>query len=225
MSHYLSASWPEETFGHFIPFVGRRYEEGLEGVGRVLVLGESHYDEDYETSFHLSQRDYTQRIGKLMESKGEGRYSTPFFRKLDQALTGQQSPNVVEAADAWSRIAFANFIPQFVGKDAKAAKLKMHWQEANRVFPSLINQLCPNVILVLGLTTWRQLAAGERTEWSSYVPKANETRWPKARDIWRMRYEGGYALSTWVYHPSWPFDGWKAMSGTLRHLIQCRLAI
>lgn len=87
--------------------------------------------------------------------------------------------------------------------------------------------LRPDVVLVLGRTAWRifshgKLAPGLEPFIAQQARRGEgkgKRRYIESREIWSLDYEGGSALMTWVYHPSWHVDTWQDRAGALRHLL------
>ncbi len=198
-SKYLQdpESWAKEV--GFLPYVGSAYAKGIDGV-RVLLLGESHYIADEASIAEAGGlRLYTRYIfgdcaGNGMRTRGA------FFRRLDSIVARKAAPRDEEAANGWSRVAFANFVQKPVGDGARIRPGADGWESGRRAFPHLLGTLAPHVVLVVGRQAFNQTPdapghrIGEITVPSSSIP----------RSLWKMDYAGGTALMTWVYHPSWP---------------------
>lgn len=184
--------WPAEI--GFVPFVGRNYEAGIEGC-RVLILGESHYAPKAETK--VVDRGLTRVTFNECEDETSNRAWRTFFRRCDQLLTRNTMPMNAEAADAWSHASFANYIPELVGTAARQRPTAEHWEQAKRAFPMLLSILKPDAILVLGSQLWDNLPDAGTQVHTIPAPRCD-------RNVWRIEYEGGNAMMTWVYHPSWP---------------------
>lgn len=216
-----SDAWPEEL--GFIPFVGPEYEAGIDG-SRVLLLGESHYREDgAENSPEITRPFTNETFGDRIlpaRNSGDGR----FFAPIDRILTGSASPSPAEAADAWKRIAFSNLVQEFAGERAGERPSSRQFKEGSVRILKAFEILRPDVILVLGREAWTRFDAGfHRAELASFVAEVGP-RYHREREVWELRYQGGVALMTWIYHPSYNIDGWRNGAGALRHLLQLRSA-
>lgn len=209
-------SWPEAI--SFVPFVGEAYDQGLDGA-HVLLLGESHYIRGEGDSSADAGRAYTQSIflGVDTEESFEERMSWgKFFTRLDQIVARSRSPSGSSAANAWKHMAFANFVQGTVGSSRASRPTTKLWDSGKAAFPVLLEMLKPNVILVLGKMTFDRCPNldGER------IGKLSSPSSSKPRDLWRMRYTGGAALMSWVYHPSWNMDSQETRIDIFQKLLR-----
>jgi hypothetical protein len=127
----------------FEPWIGEHYaSEGLHGI-RVLALGESHYAEP-----GLARPTFTSDV--VRECVFEGR--APYFTKVAKLLLGQGSgeylPNDA-LRDTWSRIAFYNYVQQMLPAP-RVRPTDAMWHEAQTLFPTVLEQLQPHLIVVMG---------------------------------------------------------------------------
>lgn len=220
--HELDISdWPAEI--GFVPFVGPRYEEGIDG-SRVLLLGESHYRKEGVDNSPVVSRPYTRKVfGDRTEptrKPGDGRYFPP----IDRLLTNRAAPTAAQAAAAWEKVAFSNLIQEFVGTSAGGSRCTKQFATGSRILVEHgLAFLRPDVVLVLGRAVWRGLDAGSiRNDLQPYNAKHVRPRHLASREIWSLLYKNGEALMTWVYHPSRGVDTWADMAGALKHLLALR---
>lgn len=216
-----SDAWPDEL--GFIPFVGPEYEAGIDG-SRVLLLGESHYREDgAENSPGITRPFTNETFGDRIlpvRNGGDGR----FFAPIDRVLTGSTSPSPTEAAAAWKRVAFSNLVQEFAGERAGERPSPRQFNEGSVRILKAFEILRPDVILVLGREAWKGFDAGfHRNDLPSFFAEVG-TRYHREREVWELRYPGGSALMTWVYHPSYNIDGWHSGARALRHLLRLKAA-
>ncbi len=217
--------WPDEV--SFLPYVGRRYLEGFDGR-RVLLLGESHYREQGSTTDAGITRSFTRETFSDMETserKGGGK----FFDELDRLLTGKRAPSMMDAAEAWQRVAFCNLSQRFAGTASGHRPFSADFRHGGRVLvENILPILCPDVVLVLGRTTWRMLDYGEQSDLPTFHARhvnseGRRRRYLEMRQVWSLGYDGGAAWMTWVYHPSWNVDRWEDRAAALTHLLNCPL--
>lgn len=206
-------TWPDEV--GFVPFVGDRYEQGIDGL-RVLILGESHYaKDDKPRPSGNAKRRFT--ISEFAEAANEHRTNRAwgtFSRRCDSIVSRVVEPTPLQAALAWKQVAFANYVQDFAGDGARQRPTGPQWTQARNVFPVLLERLKPNMILALGRQLWDHMP-GVKTA----LPAIAAPRSP--RTVWRMDYQGGHALMSWVYHPSWPNDS----VATYVHVMQSLLRL
>ena len=217
--------WPDVV--SFLPYVGCRYVEGL-GGRRVLLLGESHYRQEGSTDDPGTTRSFTRETFGDMETierKGSGK----FFDELDRILTGQSRPSLIDAAEAWRRFAFCNLSQRFAGTASGHRPSGNDFRQGGRVLvETILPILRPEVILVLGRTAWRMFDHGDQTDEPAFNARhvnsvGRRRRYLEERHVWSLRYVGGTAWMTWVYHPSWNVDRWEDRAAALRHLLNCPL--
>ena len=189
------SQWPDEV--GFLPFIGAHYPSGFDGL-RALLLGESHYIADEaEIEKAGGVRGYTRHIFKDCESSME-RTWTPFFRRLDSVVSRELAPSNGTAAEAWSRVAFANFVQKPVGASWTVRPDARGWNSGRLAFPVLLDRLLPDIVLVLG----REAFNHTPDESGRCVGRIEVSSSPVPRSLWEMEHKGGKALMSWVYHPA-----------------------
>lgn len=215
--------WPDTV--RFLPYCGDRYWDGMDGQ-RILLLGESHYRKEGMSDSLEVTRPFTRDVFRGMAEPIRHTDDGPFFKALDSVLTADGQPDAQDAADAWTRVAFANLSQAFAGSQANQRPRNEELLAGGDVLvEEILPILKPTVVLVLGRTTWRLLRHGKREEGLSpflarEVNRLNgRRRYIERRDIWSLDYAGGSALMTWVYHPSWNVDTWQDRALALHHLI------
>ncbi|WP_412067213.1 hypothetical protein [Rubrivirga sp. IMCC43871] len=127
----------------FDPWIGPRYEsEGLDAL-KLLIVGESHYgpagNED---------ADFTRRV---VQSQGRGeRYR--LFTATAKLVLGQDDISDTERVSFWDRVAFVNYVQEFVTEDAqdRARPSEDAWAEAREPFLATVEDVSPDAVLVLG---------------------------------------------------------------------------
>lgn len=83
------------------------------------------------------------------------------------------------------------------------------WQAGRNAFPVLLDQVKPDVVLVLGKETWENLPDKQ----SGPGAMENHDRLRTGNDQWGVVYrrqDGGRTVAGFVYHPASP--GWRAAS-------------
>lgn len=195
-------TWPESVW--FAPFVGERYDQGVDGP-RVLILGESHYEKDVSklAGQDGGERGLTWREFcdcELKDQPGSRAWGT-FFRRLDNIVTQQLTPDEATAAKKWKHVAFANFIQTPLARARQRPKSEL-WKSGKTAFPILLEMLRPQVILVLGAATFNHTPDSPGCRIGEIEVGSSQLK----RSLWKMTYDGGSAFMSWVYHPSWPRD-------------------
>lgn len=133
----------------FDPWIGNRYfNEGINGK-RLLILGESHYGGKV-----CHYPSYTIEVIKSMALvKG----SLPFFSRIQRLVTGGRGGFTnAERENFWNRVAFYNFIQTSLDKQGLRPTYEM-WQAGTEPYLQTLQELSPNIILVLGAELNRHL--------------------------------------------------------------------
>ena len=215
--------WPASV--RFIPYWGDHYWDGMDGRS-VLLLGESHYRREGLSEALEVTRPFTQSHFREMASPVRRGRDGPFFKALDLVLIGRQDFQLQDAAEAWKRVAFLNLSQAFAGSQANHRPRNQALRDGGDVLVrDILPALRPDVVLVLGRTAWRFFSHGEpQLCLEPFIARQvnrgeSKRRYIESREVWSLDYEGGSALMTWVYHPSWNVDTWKDRAGALRHLM------
>lgn len=158
----------------FDPWVGSQYKGNGLWNRKVLVVGESHYDEWREkgkdqcwqrsTTKHKLLRTFTQ---ECVQDVVNGNGGAPYWPAVRNRLGGEeyekQSPDVF-----WNKVAFYNFIQSPVpGCPPKARPTQAQWEAAPALLKQTITRLRPDRILFTGKST------GPRKSLWNYVPCRN----------------------------------------------------
>lgn len=203
---YDLVDWPAAST-QFVPYVGESYWDGYMQGRRLLVVGESHYDDtDYlvhSAPGSQEYRDFTRGVVQDCVFEAATKSKLPhFWRSLTQMLIRIEALHATATVDAWNRIAYMNYIQCIVGKKGQSPKTSQMWKTGEPALKDALRILRPNRVLVLGSTNWGRMQLGkavarEITADQKYAPK---------RSVWWFPWddtastEGAYA--TWVYHPS-----------------------
>lgn len=135
---------------HYLPWVGRRYRQGLNAGLRVMILGDSHYsDEDREaTRYHLR---------KHIDFKDRYR----FWAAVEQIVGGRALRSPEERREFWDAVAFANFLQTSL--DAPGVEwLYDEVHRAKQAFVELVERIEPDVLLVFSKRAWSCLPGDDQ---------------------------------------------------------------
>lgn len=158
----------------FEPWVGERYlGEGLGGL-RVLILGESHYGAAGTENPLVTRKVVEEhRTGTSAE-----RHFTYIQRLVDPASAS--NPSQSERFQFWEKVAFANFVQEFVAESPGIRPTAAMWKRGAEALPQTVRELQPDALLVIG------------KELAHYVPTAGvwaslsllSRRLPCQRTLW-----------------------------------------
>ena len=127
----------------FEPWIGEKYfSEGFRGV-RVLALGESHYAEP-----GLARRTFTSDVIRECVFEGRAAYFTKVAKLLNNLGSGEHLTDQL-LRETWDRIAFYNFVQQMLPAP-RVRPSEVMWKQAQQLFPNLMTQLRPQLIVVMG---------------------------------------------------------------------------
>jgi hypothetical protein len=125
----------------FTPWVGSQYELGIGGV-KVLILGEAHYGAPGEEA-----ADFTRAI--VMKLGQTERFR--FFTVTQKLVSGEEGyVTNSQRAEFWERVAFCNFIQKFPGESPRIRPTPEMWRDAVEPFIATLEELRPDMVLVLG---------------------------------------------------------------------------
>ena len=177
----------------FKPWIGEQYQASPLSGKRVLVLGESCYQWDKDIPLGP---DFTIRC--VTEQKA-GRYPAKFWTNIVIAFLNKR-PTTQEKEAFWSSVAFYNYVQRPVGWGPRKSPSKEMWQEGADPFAEILEQLSPQLVIVLGFQLWRQLPDLDGQK----GPRISSTRQP---ETWQYSLENGSCLAYGVMHPSAAFSG------------------
>ncbi len=156
----------------FDPWEGSRY--ATEGIGgtRLLILGEANYGK----AGHDTRTVTCDMVRELGQKHRFRFYST--VQRLVSGGRGRLSD--AERIDFWERVAFYNYIQAFPGPHSRIRPTADMWLAAKEPFKQTLEELCPHVVLVLGVELRRQLPSTQTEATFCYIPH------PSSRGV---RYE------------------------------------
>jgi len=127
----------------FFPWVGMNYEEGWSNGNRLLILGESHY-EDADVTGWLTD--------DLISGVTTGNITHRFFTIVAQLITGDSCVEL-DKHKFWSKVAFYNFV-QVPLSGARVRPTWDEWLTGVQPFKDVVKLLQPEKIIVLGKQLW-----------------------------------------------------------------------
>ncbi len=127
---------------------GDRYE-----TRRLLLLGESQYSwlDDGEIR-HPGENHAAELVTEAI-----GMEASRFMMTLTRALSRREAPSRAERESAWAQAAFVNFVDESVGIGARIRPSAEMWSSARSRFRSLLEELRPHTVIVLGKECWTNL--------------------------------------------------------------------
>jgi hypothetical protein len=193
---------------YFQPWIGQRYGEGLDEC-RTLVLGEAHYE------WEENQTLESQLTIECVQEQINGEWTKQFWTNIAVALLGYR-PSFEEKRQFWDSVAFYNYIQESVGFGPRTRPTRSMWLKARQPFYSVLRQLKPQLVVVLGYGLWGWLPSdGKEGPSISGAPQ---------KQTWIYSVGGSEeCLAYGVRHPSAGFSGqtWSRYIATARESAQC----
>ena len=200
----------------FQPWISEGYKRGDSRYSKLLILGESHY-EDSRQAYDDSQKDLIVEVESSLEQDEKLSSFTnevlaefvneesniAFFRNLGLLF----NPN--DRLEVWNNVSFANGIQVLLsGSSAQPSKeeiatVKDAWWE-------LLDNLQPDRVLVCSQRMWNYWLpdSDERGYLLKHLEENN-----KRSTIWRYNRKGGITHAMAINHPSKYFShsNWKPL--------------
>lgn len=136
----------------FLPWIGNRYQDGFNGR-RLLVLGESHYDE-WEGDKHVLASDFTRSCVLEAINRVNG---AQFWKYIEQVLLNEYridgwAPG--GGSQLWEALAFYNFVQSPISGGPRSRPGWKQFDESRRPFRAVLEALRPERVLVCGKGLW-----------------------------------------------------------------------
>lgn len=200
----------------FEPWVPNGYNTGNSRYGRLLILGESHYDESNQT-YDESQKDLESDLeldmatqsslsnftNEILDEFINDEANIPFFRNLGLMFNPQNRFEV------WNNVAFANGIQVLL----KSSNQQPSQEEIATVKDSwwqFLDSLQPDKVLVCSQRMWNYWLpdSDSRGHLLRHLEENN-----KRSTIWRYNRVGGITHAMAINHPSRFFShkNWKPL--------------
>ena len=172
----------------FKPWVGANYQARQLFGKRVLIVGESHYNED-----GIYDDNLTSKCVDQFELRGETSNRT--YRMIPPALLGKFSTNDLsrdERVKFWNGVAFYNYIQEIVHDGPGGKRTNKQWSDAVAPFYEVIETLKPEWIIVFSV------AVGDKLPRTNAVEKDVEG----LRCVEYTLASGGKSLLAVLTHPT-----------------------
>ncbi len=133
---------------YYIPWVGANYDQH-----RLLVVSESAYTwKDGDEWIDPLPSHPTRSVLYNIENFG----LTTYFKAVNRALSGKESPTRDELQKVWNECAYTIFVQKTVGlKEDRPSEEQ--WVEASTLIPDLLERLRPAKMIVTGRTVWNRM--------------------------------------------------------------------
>ena len=204
----------------FLPMVGNAYEKGISyspngelllndntedpKKAKLMVLGESHYIEDYEEGDDISR--FTRWVvGDYCAADSYSQRWMNTFTKFARALAGKET-NVDENRAIWDSFIFYNYLQVPMSGTRMQGSFE-EYEEAIGPFFSVLDMYRPDIVVIWGYRLWNYLPDTHGFSWEpDIVIDDNEHKWGNY-----MLSDGKEVKVLPIYHPSVGFswDYWN----------------
>lgn len=173
----------------FEPWVPKKFNwKGL----RLLVVAESHYDENRSYGVR-DTRKFTQEVIKSWGSSCEE--SLPFFKKIALTFVGDSVVRTDDKfAEFWNSIAFCNYVQKFVkGRPSGSRAFPEDIRRSDRAFRIALNRVRPDAVVIMSEKVWQNMSEEGAYLFSNDVSGIGK--------IYRYRFARGTCLVGHTHHP------------------------
>lgn len=169
---------------------------------RLLIVGESHYDEGDPPSPDQTS-SFTSQIVTRWGANAEG--YTRFFGNIYSTFNEDGAHwSSDEFKQFWSNIYFYNYVQSFVRGGARVRPTSKMFTESAEAFHLVLNELKPEVVVVMGQTIWDQMS-----DRNAGVVHQDEDA---LGSVWKYQFDGGSCVAAHTHHPSstgYSSDYWR----------------
>lgn len=134
---------------NYKPWVGKNYSTGFKGK-KILVLGESHYDDS-----GTIDADLTQWVIHDIAYEPGGQSYRATFTCFERAMAGRPMTQK-EREEFWERVMFYNYL-QFPTAGPRSSPKPEHWSASEGAFVELLETYMPDIIIVWGVRLYNAL--------------------------------------------------------------------
>jgi hypothetical protein len=133
-----------------LPFVGGEYQKNGPGGLRVLILGESHYNDNGEFGPQFTR----EVMEDILNGVTDPHYA--IYTKIATLFSRNLTDRLGHRARFFKTVAFYNFIQSAVSGPRVPPTAEM-WKAARGPFEAVLGCLKPELVLVLGVKLWKEI--------------------------------------------------------------------
>ena len=184
----------------FAPWVGADY---FQQQTKVLFLGESHYEVAADgTEVGFTTEVIKRQFGEGMDVNQE--YERYVLQsKVERMFCDRQDLTIDGTKEFWNRYAFYNFVQGAI-ESSKHRPTSRQFEDSVLPFCEVLNELKPNLVVILGIATWNNLPNNESLQWNKQdfdrvVPSPSK-KVKRKLELWK-----GTAMHEKCQHTFWCF--------------------
>jgi hypothetical protein len=184
-----------KKFSHkikILPWIGKNY---FKACLKILVLGMSTYNQD-------DPKRTCVRIMVKKVSQGENKKWAMYWIKIGNLLKNDDET----ITDFWNRISFYNYIQEIMD-EPKQKTPKDYWQNSKGPFNEILIKLNPDIVIVTGYETFKNLPDG-------YIGCDSIKYNGKELKIAKYKLDGKIINICALWHPATPgfkYSDWKTL--------------
>lgn len=175
---------------NYKPWVGKNYSIGFKDK-KILVLGESHYDESETINSDLTRWV----INDIVYNPGGQTYRAT-FTCFERAMVGRPMTQK-EREEFWESVIFYNYL-QFPTEGPRSIPKPEYWSESADAFVELLETYMPDLIIVWGARLYNALPDLGVKGGILKLENGDTT------DYWIYPIKGKEILALKIHHPSAP---------------------
>lgn len=173
---------------------------------RLLIVGESHYDEGIKYS-PAEQWEHTHYV--VRRYGAEARETTTFFVRITQTFVDGASTLPDDDYRAfWRRVCFCNYVQEFVPGTPGSNKVsKAMIRRSGPAFRQILDDVRPDAVLVMSAAVWEDMSTESSALEADDIGGIGR--------VYRYTYQDGVCLAAHTDHPRARFkntyrpDVWK----------------
>lgn len=145
---------------HFLPWVGKNYENnGILGK-RLLILGESHYTKKFIDSPREITKYHTRHVIQVWALDRTARFYTITRKLILKSLENDSISSKINMnkSQFWDSVSFYNYVQSFVGNKARVRPNSAQWENAKNPLGDVLKKLHPDFCVVLGKQLWSEVS-------------------------------------------------------------------
>lgn len=172
--NYVFKPWIPEGFGN-------------SDLGRLFIVGDSHYIKHDEKDLPNFTRDIISELGEYSPAK--------FLRKLGETF------NPENYKDIYSKASFANAI-QVGMKEADDIPSQDDYKTVEPAIRLYLDEIKPTRMVIFSKRIW-DYGLPSNISWGQYIETLVEEKSKLSATVWKFTYEDGICFGIGVHHPSY----------------------
>lgn len=168
----------------FQPWIGLNY--GKTELGKLLIVGESHYFYHDETDYANFTKKMIQGLGTLSDND--------FYIKVGKIF------NPKDYLEIWSKIAFVNAI-QYPFEESRELVTKEQYKTVEPALREYLDLTMPSKMIVCSKRVWDNGLPGNIT-WGNYIETLHDEEHDRSGTVWKFEYTNGHCYGIGIHHTS-----------------------